>query len=128
MLSVVLYCTEFWSDFFNNDCHLRRLFIIFLKINLIQYPYMTRLLCYLEAASFDQNLAEGFTYKVIIGITGMDLINMDLTWRVAREGNDLSIDFIPTNSFFCPELKRANRKIGVRVGGKRVCIVRTGSN
>jgi hypothetical protein len=36
----------------------------------------------------------------------MDPINIDETWRVAREGNDLQITFITQNSFFTPMLKR----------------------
>jgi len=64
------------------------------------------LLYWVEAESFDKILTQNFIFKVTIGITGMDLINIDVTWRVAREGNDLPIPFIPPNSFFCPALKR----------------------
>jgi hypothetical protein len=37
----------------------------------------------------------------------MDPINIDVTWGVARDGNDLPIPFITQNNFFfTPELKR----------------------
>ena len=37
-----------------------------------------------------------------LGITGLDVINIDVTWRMARQGNDLPIPFIPQNIFFYP--------------------------
>ena len=54
---------------------------------------------------------------------------IEVTWGGREINPPPPVFFLPKNSFLlATEFKRANKKIGVRVGERGICILGTGSN